>query len=93
MNEQLLDKIEETLKGVSSFQEIKAILRLVDSANNRLEWRAKDNLKVGLKVFINHKDGYEGIITKVNRTRCKVSMRDRIWNVPISMIEPLESNV
>ena len=84
-------KVNECLKLIQECESITELNRLSDAFYCRLKaHRAylasinKTNLIVG-KVY-NISDGSKGKLNKINRTKCVMTIDNRSYNVPISMI-------
>ena len=79
-----LIKYISTLDTIDDLNTVRSIL------NDRLDTlgrQTKYELVVGDKVTVNNGRSIdEGTITKINRTRAVVNMRDSSWTVPFSMI-------
>tara|TARA_R100000231_G_scaffold64810_1_gene52322 strand:- start:208 stop:465 length:258 start_codon:yes stop_codon:yes gene_type:complete len=62
--------------------------KLKDSISDIIESKIKSSLYVDQEVYVVQKNKKEsGVIKKVNKTRAVVTIDDRSWNVPFSMIE------
>ena len=62
---------------------------LSEQINNWKVIKCKTNLVKGMDVWVVQKSKRTaGVINKVNKTRCVVDMDGRLYNVPMSMLEP-----
>jgi len=84
-----LPKTTEMLHTLS----IEQLKELKGQINQMIELKGgtKSTLKLGQEVMVNHPRlmGREGVITKINKTKCKVSFDGEIFNVPFEMIESI----
>ena len=62
------------------------IVAVVKNHRKKLAHATKLNLKIGMEIWF---AGHNGMIEKINRTRCvcRDSNTDKLWTVPITMIE------
>ena len=91
--EELVDKICSYIGNVENISD----LRLISAtAKRRREWLGLElgaKLQRGDKVRVSNGSKIEyGTVTKVNRTRAVVEMRDATYTVPFSMITKEKSN-
>ena len=62
--------------------------RVKDSISEIIKSKIKSSLYVDQEVYVVSKSKKEsGVIKKVNKTRAIVTIDNRSWNVPFSMIE------
>ena len=67
---------------VSNLQKIK------NSLDDIIESKVKSSLYIDQEVYVVQKNKKEsGVIKKVNKTRAVVTIDNRSWNVPFTMIE------
>ena len=79
-----LIKYITTLDTIADLNTVRSIL---NDRRDTLGRQTKYELVVGDKVTVNNGRSIdEGTITKINRTRAVVNMRDSSWTVPFSMI-------
>ena len=79
-----LIKYISTLDTIDDLNTVRSIL---NDRRDTLGRQTKYELVVGDKVTVNNGRSIdEGTITKINRTRAVVNMRDSSWTVPFSMI-------
>ena len=62
--------------------------KLKESISDIIESKIKSSLYVDQEVYVVQKNKKEsGVIKKVNKTRAVVTIDNRSWNVPFTMIE------
>ena len=67
---------------------IKDLHKVKASISNIIESKIKTSLHVDQEVYVVQKNKKEsGVIKKVNKTRAVVTIDNRSWNVPFTMIE------
>ena len=92
-----LDKIDKLVAEINNQKDVDEVINIAVDQRKRLSRRMKNFLDPGLKVLVNgNKCGTEnGTIVKVNKTRCQVRLDSdgRLWNIPISMIQPKTDTV
>jgi len=73
-----------------SIQELSDLIQQCKTVMNAKGGK-KNMLKVGMEVMVDHPRlaGMEGIITKINKTKCKVDMGGSTYNVPFDLIETI----
>ena len=82
-----LREIERQINLIEDLRELKAIQGFIKDRRSSLGNRLKYTLNIGDRVAIDNGRGIdEGTITKINRTRAVIDMRDGSWAVPFSMI-------
>ena len=82
-----LTEIEQKINKIEDLRELNLIQAWTKDRKRFLGNRLKYSLEVGDKVTVRYgtkRD--EGTITKINRTRAVIDMRDGSWAVPFSMI-------
>ena len=81
-------KIENLAKliGECDNKELNEVVAIVKNHRKKLAHANKLNLRTGLEVWFGM---HKGVIEKINRTRCvcRDSNTDKLWTVPITMIE------
>jgi len=81
-------KIENLAKliGECDNKELNDVVAIVKNHRKKLAHANKLNLRTGLEVWFGM---HKGVIEKINRTRCvcRDSNTDKLWTVPITMIE------
>ena len=85
----MLTEIENRINKIEDVRDLRTIQGFVKDRKRALGNRLKYSLAVGDKVKVSTSDGSradKGTITKINRTRAVVDMRNGSWNVPFSMI-------
>ena len=92
-----LDKIDKLVAELTNQKDVNEVINIAVDQRKTLSRRMKDFLEPGLKVLVyGNKCGKEnGTIVKVNKTRCRVRLDSdgRLWNIPISMIQPKTDTV
>lgn len=92
-----LDKIDKLVAELTNQKDVNEVINIAVDQRKRLSRRMKHFLEPGLKVLVyGNKCGKEnGTIVKVNKTRCRVRLDSdgRLWNIPISMIQPKTDTV
>ena len=92
-----LDKIDKLVAEINNQKDVDEVINIAVDQMKRLSRRMKHFLEPGLKVLVyGNKCGKEnGTIVKVNKTRCRVRLDSdgRLWNIPISMIQPKTDTV
>ena len=92
-----LDKIDKLVAELTNQKDVNEVINIAVDQRKRLSRRMKHFLEPGLKVLVyGNKCGKEnGTIVKVNKTRCQVRLDSdgRLWNIPISMIQPKTDTV
>ena len=84
----MLTEIEQKINLIEDVRELKQIQQFVKDRKRALGNRLKYELTVGDNVLVHASNGIEeGTVTKVNRTRAVVDMRNGSWTVPFSMIK------
>jgi len=82
-----MDSIKKELVGLN----IAELNELSSFINSLKVSAAQSTLKKGDHVWVVQKTKKTpGVITKVNKTRCIVLMKQQEYNVPMSMIQPRE---
>ena len=79
--------IRNELDKINNTDDLRRITELVKNRRDWISVEVKSQLRIGDNVTVNNgrtKD--KGVITKVNRTRAVVDMRNGSWTVPFSMI-------
>lgn len=83
----MLTEIENRINKIEDVRDLRTIQGFVKDRKRALGNRLKYSLAVGDKVTVNNgRTADKGTITKINRTRAVVDMRNGSWNVPFSMI-------
>ena len=83
----MLTEIENRINKIEDVRDLRTIQGFVKDRKRALGNRLKYSLAVGDKVTVNNgRTADEGTVTKINRTRAVVDMRNGSWNVPFSMI-------
>jgi hypothetical protein len=81
-------KIENLAKliGECDNKELNDVVSIVKNHRKKLAHANKLNLRTGLEVWFGM---HKGVIEKINRTRCvcRDNNTDKLWTVPITMIE------
>ena len=81
-------KIEKIAKliGECGNSELSEVVAVVKNHRKKLAHATKLNLKIGMEIWF---AGHNGMIEKINRTRCvcRDIATDKLWTVPITMIE------
>ena len=81
-------KIENLAKliGECDNKELNDVVAIVKNHRKKLAHANKLNLRTGLEVWFGM---HKGVIEKINRTRCvcRDNNTDKLWTVPITMIE------
>ena len=81
-------KIEKIAKliGECDNNELNELCAVFKNHRKKLAHANKLNLRTGLEVWFGM---HKGVIEKINRTRCvcRDSNTDKLWTVPITMIE------
>ena len=81
-------KIEKIAKliGECGNSELSEVVAVVKNHRKKLAHTTKLNLKIGMEIWF---AGHNGMIEKINRTRCvcRDIATDKLWTVPITMIE------
>ena len=86
----MLTEIERQINLIEDLRELKAIQGFIKDRRSSLGNRLKYTLNVGERVAVNGSRGIEeGTITKINRTRAVIDMRDGSWTVPFAMISKM----
>ena len=82
-----LHEIEKEIHQIEDVRKLRAIQGFIKDRRTSLGNKTKYTLSIGDRVAINNGRGTdEGTITKINRTRAVIDMRDGSWAVPFSMI-------
>ena len=77
--------IKNKIRKLSSLSELNELTEFISDCKTML---GKSVLSVGAKVWVVQKTKKtEGRITKINKVKCVVDMRGRLYNVPMSMLE------
>jgi len=77
--------IKNKIRKLSSLSELNELTEFISDCKTML---GKSILSVGAKVWVVQKTKKtEGRITKINKVKCVVDMRGRLYNVPMSMLE------
>ena len=77
--------IKNKIRKLSSLSELNELTEFISDCKTML---GKSVLSVGAKVWVVQKTKKtEGMITKINKVKCVVDMRGRLYNVPMSMLE------
>ena len=83
----MLTEIEQKINLIEDVRELKQIQQFIKDRKRTLGNRLKYELTVGDNVLVHASNGIEeGTVTKVNRTRAVVDMRNGSWTVPFEMI-------
>ena len=77
--------IKNKIRKLDSLSELNELSAFINDCKVML---GKMSFSVGDKVYVVQKTKKtEGRITKINKVKCVVDMRGRLYNVPMSMLE------
>lgn len=88
MNKQLLSQLNslslEELRQLNS-----VVVSMIKEHKTDKAYEVKNQLRCGTNVKVNHRKTYGmvGVVTEINRTRCKVRFGTGMFTVPLSMVE------
>ena len=89
----MLTDIEKQINLIEDLRELQQIQSMVKDRKIAIGNRLKYTLSVGDEVKVSNGNTIdEGTVTKINRTRAVVDMRDGSWTVPFSMITVIEDD-
>ena len=84
---ELIDKIASDIRNIKNVNDLNFLASELKEQRKYLGRKIGNTLQKGDKVIVsNGSSKDEGVITKVNKTRAVVDMRDGSWTVPFSMI-------
>ena len=83
----MLTDIEKQINLIEDLRELRTIQSFIKNRKRAIGNRLKYTLSVGDEVQVSNGSTIDkGTVTKINRTRAVVDMRDGSWTVPFSMI-------
>ena len=86
----MLTEIEKQINLIEDMRELRTIQGFIKNRKRAIGNRLKYTLSVGDEVQVSNGSTIDkGTVTKINRTRAVVDMRDGSWTVAFSMISKM----